>query len=276
MNHSRLRTAGWSALALAVAALWAFPVYWMAATALRPGAEIRAADPRLWPRHPTLAHFEQVAADPLFWTALGNSAVVTGATVAAAVTLAFASALAVARFRFRGRGAYLAVVLLVQLVPHVALVIPLFLTLSDVGLTDSVPGLVLTYLAFVLPFALWTLRGFIAAVPRELEEAALVDGCSRFGAFRRIILPLVLPGLIATSVYAMVLAWNEYLFAYFLLASPEQYTVPLWLTHFVTSEGTDYGALMAGAVIVALPVVVLFALVQRHLAGGLTAGAVKG
>lgn len=110
--------------------------------------------------------------------------------------------------------------MLVQMVPHVALVIPIFLTLSDVGLSDSITGLVVTYLAFVLPFAVWTLRGFVAAVPRELEEAAMVDGCGRAAAFRRVVLPLTLPGLIATSVYAMVLAWNEYLFAYFLLGTP--------------------------------------------------------
>ena len=190
--------------------------------------------------------------------------------------VAFGSALAIARFRFRGRGAYLTAVMLVQMVPHVALVVPVFLTLSDVGLSDSLPGLVITYLAFILPFAVWTLRGFIASVPKDLEEAAMTDGCTRMGAFRRIILPLTLPGLIATSVYSMILAWNEYLFAYFILASPDKYTVPLWLTHFVTSEGTDYGALMAGSVIVSAPVVVFFMLVQRHLAAGLTAGAVKG
>ncbi|MFJ1704815.1 carbohydrate ABC transporter permease [Kitasatospora sp. NPDC088346] len=270
------RTAALCVLGLAVAAVWAFPVYWMALTAFEPGAEIRAATPRFWPRRPTWEHFAQVTADPLFWHAVRNSAVVTGATVVLAMAVALGSALAVARFRFRGRGLYVAAVMLVQMVPHVALVIPIFLTLGDVGLSDSIPGLVVTYLAFVLPFAVWTLRGFVAAVPRELEEAAMVDGCGRAAVFRRVVLPLALPGLVATSVYAMVLAWNEYLFAYFLLGTPDQHTVPLWLTHFVTTEGTDYGALMAGSTIVALPVVVFFLLVQRHLAGGLTAGAVKG
>ncbi|MFD3870078.1 carbohydrate ABC transporter permease [Streptomyces sp. NPDC058623] len=266
----------WTAVGLAVAVVWIFPVYWMAATAFKPGPDIHAAVPQLWPARPTLQHFTKVASDPLFWDAVGNSALVTGLTVLLAVPVAFLSALAIARFRFRGRGVYVTVVMLVQMVPHVALVIPIFLTLSDVGLSDSVTGLVVTYLAFILPFAVWTLRGFIAAVPRELEEAAMVDGCNRTQAFWRIILPLTLPGLIATTVYSMVLAWNEYLFAYFLLGSPDKHTVPLWLTHFVTSEGTDYGALMAGSTIVAVPVVVFFMLVQRHIAGGLTAGAVKG
>lgn len=269
-------TGGWTVLGVLVILVWIFPVYWMATTAFKSTAAMAADPPQLWPHAPTLIHFRKVVDDPLFWDAVRNSALVTGITVPAAVLVAFGSALAIARFRFRGRAAYLTAVMLVQMVPHVALVVPVFLTLSDVGLSDSVPGLVVTYLAFILPFAVWTLRGFVASVPKELEEAAMTDGCTRMGAFRRIILPLTLPGLIATSVYSMILAWNEYLFAYFILATPQKYTVPLWLTHFVTSEGTDYGALMAGSVIVSLPVVVFFMLVQRHLAAGLTAGAVKG
>ncbi|MEW2516621.1 carbohydrate ABC transporter permease [Actinacidiphila alni] len=269
-------TSVWTALGIVVIAVWIFPVYWMATTAFKSGPAMAADPPQLWPHSPTLVHFRKVVDDPLFWDAVTNSALVTAITVPAAVLVAFGSALAIARFRFRGRGLYVTAVMLVQMVPHVALVVPVFLTLSDVGLSDSVPGLVVTYLAFILPFAVWTLRGFIAAVPKDLEEAAMTDGCTRMGAFRHIILPLTLPGLIATSVYSMILAWNEYLFAYFIIASPHKYTVPLWLTHFVTSEGTDYGALMAGSVIVSVPVVVFFMLVQRHLAAGLTAGAVKG
>jgi len=266
----------WTALGVLVIVVWVFPVYWMATTAFKSTGAMAADPPQLWPHTPNLVHFRKVVHDPLFWDAVTNSALVTAITVPLAVLVAFGSALAIARFRFRGRGVYLTAVMLVQMVPHVALVVPVFLTLSDVGLSDSVPGLVVTYLAFILPFAVWTLRGFIASVPRDLEEAAMTDGCTRMGAFRRIILPLTLPGLIATSVYSMILAWNEYLFAYFILASPDKYTVPLWLTHFVTSEGTDYGALMAGSVIVSAPVVVFFMLVQKHLAAGLTAGAVKG
>ncbi|MCL2553516.1 MAG: carbohydrate ABC transporter permease [Actinomycetia bacterium] len=266
----------WTALGVLVIAVWVFPVYWMATTAFKSTPAMEADPPQLWPHTPTLIHFRKVVDDPLFWDAVRNSALVTGITVPVAVLVAFASALAIARFRFRGRGTYLAAVMLVQMVPHVALVVPVFLTLSDVGLSDSVPGLVVTYLAFILPFAVWTLRGFVGSVPKDLEEAAMTDGCTRMGAFRRIILPLTLPGLIATSVYAMILAWNEYLFAYFILASPDKYTVPLWLTHFVTSEGADYGAMMAGSVIVSTPVVIFFMIVQRHLAAGLTAGAVKG
>lgn len=269
-------TRGWTLLGLVVTFVWIFPVYWMATTAFKSADAMAAQPPQLWPHSPDLVHFRRVVRDPLFWDAVRNSALVTAITVPAAVLIAFASALAIARFRFRGRGTYLAAVMLVQMVPHVALVVPVFLTLSDLGLSDSVPGLVVTYMAFILPFAVWTLRGFVASVPKDLEEAAMTDGCTRMQAFRRIILPLTLPGLIATSVYSMILAWNEYLFAYFILATPQKYTVPLWLTHFVTSDGTDYGALMAGSAIVSAPVVLFFMLVQRHLAAGLTAGAVKG
>ncbi|WP_308167776.1 carbohydrate ABC transporter permease [Catellatospora tritici] len=263
-------------LGLVVAVVWLFPVYWMATTAIKPGRDMYAAEPQLIPLHPTMQHINRVLDDPAFWQALRNSATVTAITVVFAMAVAFLSAVAVARFNFRGRKAFLASVLVVQLVPHVALIIPLFLTLSGLGFADSLTGLVVAYLAFALPFAVWTMRGFVSGVPRELEEAAMIDGCTPLEAFRRVTLPLVLPGLIATSIFTMILSWNEYLVAYFLTSSPDRYTLPLWLTHFITSEGAEFGPLMAGSTLIALPVAICFALAQRNLAHGLTAGAVKG
>jgi N,N'-diacetylchitobiose transport system permease protein len=134
---------------------------------------------------------------------------------------------------------------------------------------------IITYMAFVLPFAVWTLRGFIHGVPRELEEAAMVDGTTRFGAFVRVLLPLVAPGLVATSIFAFIQAWNEYIIAYVLLSSPEKQTLTVWLASFTTNRGTAWGPLMAGATLTAIPVVIFFVLVQRRIAFGLTAGAVK-
>jgi N,N'-diacetylchitobiose transport system permease protein len=157
-----------------------------------------------------------------------------------------------------------------------ALVIPLFLSLKSVHLLNTFLGLGLTYVALVLPFTIWTLRGFLQGIPVELEEAALVDGASRGTVIRRILLPLVLPGIVATSVFAFITAWNDFLFAYVVMKDQSGYTLPVWLVSFSTSTGTDYGGLIAASTLFALPVVVFFALVQRRLVEGMTAGAVKG
>jgi N,N'-diacetylchitobiose transport system permease protein len=162
------------------------------------------------------------------------------------------------------------------MVPLNALIIPLYITLSRVHEVNKLSGVIITYMTFVLPFAIWTLRGFILGVPGELEEAAMVDGTTRFGAFVRILLPLVAPGLVATSIFAFIQAWNEYIIAYVLLSSPEKQTLTVWLASFTTNRGTEWGPLMAGATLTAVPVVIFFLLVQRRIAFGLTSGAVRG
>ncbi|NUO59817.1 MAG: carbohydrate ABC transporter permease [Hamadaea sp.] len=275
---------GYSALGLVIAVVWAFPIYWMVSTAFKSGRDMYSATPQLIPLHPTGRNFAEVFGDDTFWQAAGNSAIATVLTVVLAMAVAFAAAVAVARFRFFGRRTFLISILIMKMVPSIALVIPIFLTLTEIQdaslgalqLTDAVPGLVIAYLAFALPFAVWALRGFVLGVPSELEEAAMIDGCSQVQAFRRVTLPLIVPGLVATSIFTMILAWNEYLLTYFLISSPEKYTLPLWLSHFVTTEGTSFGPLMAGATIIAAPVAIFFMFVQRNLARGLTAGAVRG
>jgi len=261
---------------LLVAMVWLFPIYWMVITAFKPGAEQQSIRPYFFPVHPTLANFRVVVDDPVFWRALRNSAIVAAGTVTFAVVVALLAAFAVCRFRFGGRKPFLLAILLVQLVPLPAIVIPVFLTLSAYRLADTLTGLVISYLVFALPFGVWTLRGFVDGIPVELEEAAMVDGCSRLTAFRKVVLPLLAPGLIATAIYTTILAWNEFLLAYFLISSTDEQTLPLWLTHFTLSEGVRYGPLMAGSTLITLPVVVLFMAVQRQITGGLTAGAVKG
>jgi N,N'-diacetylchitobiose transport system permease protein len=166
--------------------------------------------------------------------------------------------------------------IVVQMVPLEALIIPIYLMLDDAGQTDQLAGIIVTYLTFVLPFTIWTLRGFIINIPMELEEAAMVDGCTRAGAFRRILFPLVAPGLVATAVFSFILVWNDYLIAYVLLQSPEKQTLGIWLASFTTNHGTDWGGVMAGSTLYAIPVLVFFLLVQRRVVSGLTAGAVKG
>jgi N,N'-diacetylchitobiose transport system permease protein len=198
------------------------------------------------------------------------------AVVILSVGLALLGALALAKFRFYGRAGFIIVIFAVQMIPLNALIIPLYITLSSVHQVDKLTGVIVTYLTFVLPFCIWTLRGFIGGVPKELEEAALVDGSTRLGAFFRIMLPLVGPGLVATSIFAFIQAWNEYIMAYVLLQSQEKQTLTIWLAFFTTQRGTDWGPLMAGATLTALPVVVFFVLVHRKIAFGLTQGAVRG
>ena len=260
---------------LLVFLVMAFPVYWMVSTAFKPGSDVLSYTPQWVPERPTLANFRDAVGRPHFWDNVKNSLIVVCAVVAISLALAFLAALALAKFRFYGRRAFVIVIFAVQMVPLVALIIPLFIALSRVHQVDKLTGVIVTYVALVLPFCVWTLRGFIAGVPKELEEAAMVDGSTRFGAFVRIMLPLVAPGLVATSVFAFIQAWNEFIIAYVLLSSQEKQTLTIWLANFTTSRGTDWGSLMAGATLTAVPVVVFFVLVHRRIAFGLTAGAVK-
>lgn len=255
--------------------LFAFPVYWMVSTAFKPAWEIRTFDVSLFPRSFTLENFRTAISAAGFWTFLRNSLVVSGAVTVLAVFVALLAATAVARFRFRGRRAYLLAILIVQMVPLEALVIPMYLTLRDADLLNIVPVLIATYMAFVLPFTVWTLRGFVAALPVELEEAAMIDGASRWGAFWRITFPLMGPGLVATAVFAFIQAWNEFIIALTLMEQGNQ-TLPVWLGTFKTAQGVDWGGLMAGSTLIAIPVVVFAVLLQGRIAGGVASGAVKG
>jgi N,N'-diacetylchitobiose transport system permease protein len=255
--------------------LMLFPIYWVLNTAFKPANEVLRFSPTFLPLHPTLANFTSAFKAPLFLQDLLNGVIVTVAAVIGALVVGFLAALSIARFQFYGRKAIILVVLGVQLVPFLALLIPLFLMLQKVGLTNSLIGVSITYLVLILPYTVWTLRGFISAIPRELDEAALIDGCSRFQVFWRIILPLTGPGLVATSVYGFIQAWNEFIIIN-TLNSPEKQNLMAWLLQNQTTRGTAWGPLMAGAIITSLPVVVFFLIIQRNIATGLTAGAVKG
>ena len=272
-----LRRIGVNLLGLAVFAVMVFPVYWMVATAFKRGNDVLSFTPQFIPHNPTLANFRDAIGRDLFWSSVRNSVIVVVAVVVVSVVLAFLAALALAKFRFYGRRAFIVIVFGVQMVPLAALIIPLYIALSSVGQVDRLTGVVISYVALVLPFCVWTLRGFIAGIPKELEEAAMVDGSTRFGAFVRILLPLVGPGLVATSIFAFIQAWNEYIIAYVLLSSASKQTVTIWLADFTTgtTRGVDWGTLMAAATLTALPVVLFFVLVHRRIAFGLTAGAVK-
>ena len=271
----RKTKAGWNLLGLLVFLTAGFPVYWMLNTAIKPAKDTIDPDPSLFPTGFTLDNFRRALAIADFWGPVGRSLIVSVSVVAIGIVVGMLAALAISRFAFRGRKIVIVGILAVQMVPLVAMIIPIFLLLNDLEQYDKLSGLIITYLTFILPFTVWTLRGFIVNIPKELEEAAMVDGCSRTAAFVRVVFPLLAPGMVATSVYAFIQAWNEYLYALMLLSQKNQ-TATVWLGNFTTKHGTEYAPMMAGATMMAVPIVALFLLVQRKMAAGLTAGAVKG
>ncbi len=264
-------------LPLAVAALLAFtlfPVYWMVSTALDPKALTRGSD--LLPSGLTLDHFDFVFDRGNFGTYLLNSAIVGVSTILAAALLSLFAAIAVARLKFTFRTSVLIMVLVVQMVPLEALVIPLFIQMRDYEMLNSLLGLSIVYIALSLPFAIWTLRGFVAAVPKEVEEAAYIDGASWFRMFWSVLLPLVGPGLVATSIFAFITAWNEFVFAYTFMKGSDKYTAAVGIFQFFGENSTAWGPVMASSTLVTLPVMIFFVIVHRRLGSGLAAGAVKG
>jgi N,N'-diacetylchitobiose transport system permease protein len=275
-RRRRARKLGWNLVGLVVLVVMVFPVYWMVATAFKPGQKVLSYTPEWVPLHPTLDNFTEAINRPHFWDSVRNSLIIVTIVVVLSLVLAFLAALALAKFRFYGRKAFIVLILGVQMVPLTALIIPLYILMSRVDQVNKLSGVIAMYLTFVLPFTVWTLRGFLLGVPKELEEAAMVDGTTRFGAFVRILLPLVGPGLVATSIFAFIQAWNEFIIAYVFLQSPEKQTLMVWLASFTSLRGTEWGPLMAGATLTSIPVVIFFLLVQRRIAFGLTAGAVRG
>ncbi|MEU9139823.1 carbohydrate ABC transporter permease [Streptomyces sp. NPDC048404] len=274
-SRPRKSKLGWNLLGLVVFLTAGFPVYWMLNTAIKPAKDAIDSDPSLFPTGFTLDNFRRALDIADFWGPVGRSLIVSLAVVVIGIAVGMLAALAISRFAFRGRKVVIVGILAVQMIPLVAMIIPVFLLLNDLDQYDKLSGLVITYLTFILPFTVWTLRGFIVNIPKELEEAAMVDGCSRTSAFIRVVFPLLAPGMVATSVYAFIQAWNEYLYALMLLSQQNQ-TATVWLGNFTTKHGTEYAPMMAGATMMAVPIVVLFLLVQRKMAAGLTAGAVKG
>jgi N,N'-diacetylchitobiose transport system permease protein len=273
----RSRQLGWDVLGLAVFAVMIFPVYWMVTTAFKSNDEIVALHPTWYPTHPTIQHFRDAIHKPYFWVDVKNSLVIVAVTVAISIVVAFLAAVALARYRFSGRSMFIVFVIGIQMLPQAGLIIPLYVVLARNHLGNALTGVIITYLTFVLPFAVWTLRGFLIGIPKELEEAAMVDGSTRLGVFVKILLPLMAPGLVATSVFVFITVWNEYIFARVLLNDQAKQTVTVWLSYFYgSSRHTDWGALMAASTLTAIPVILFFLLVQRRIAFGLTSGAVRG
>ncbi|MEU7003771.1 carbohydrate ABC transporter permease [Nonomuraea sp. NPDC046570] len=272
MSRSRLAA---DTVAVVVAFLTAFPIYWMVLSALKPAGEIQSLDVRPWTLSPTLDHFERVLTGENFGRYLLNSAAVALTVVVLSALVAFLAAVAVTRFHFKFRTTVLIMFLIAQMVPVEALTIPLFFLMRDLGVLNTLASLVLVQLAFSLPFAIWMMRGFVAAVPESLEEAAMIDGASRPVVLWRILFPLVAPGLVATSVFSFITAWNDFLFARtFIISAKDSQTLPAALLVFFKPDENDWGGIMAASTLMTIPVLIFFVAVQRKLVSGL-GGAVK-
>lgn len=264
------------AAALSIVTFAMFPVLWALLTSLKPEADIVTATIRYIPDRVTFENYVAIWTRSNFPTLIVNSAVVTLTTVVICVVIGTLASYAVARYRFHGRRELMLFYLVVRMFPAVMIIVPLFILMRSVGLLDSRLGLALAYTTFLLPVFIWMMKGFFDAVPSELEEAARIDGASRIGAMLRIVLPLVVGGLVATAVFVAIGAWNEFLFALMLTTSTGSRTWPVGLQLMVGEFQLPWGALSAGGIISIVPVVVLFAIVQRAMVRGLTAGAVKG
>ncbi|WP_223695263.1 carbohydrate ABC transporter permease [Leifsonia poae] len=276
-RRRRKRRVGTNVLAIVFSLIWIFPVYWMINTALKPRPEVMTPTPLFLPVHPTLDNFIAAVTQTNFFEALRNSVIVVFGALIVAVALSLFASAALSRFRFRGRKTIMVIILAIQMLPGTALLIPQFLIFNDLNLVGTFAGLMLAYVATVLPFSIWVMRGFFVAIPVEIEEAAMMDGASTWRTLWSVLFPLVAPGVISASVFGFITAWNDYLVAYTFMKEPSQYTLPIWLSSFSTpTTGTDYGGQMAASVLFALPVVIFFMIIQRNLVTGMSAGAVKG
>jgi N,N'-diacetylchitobiose transport system permease protein len=282
-TSKRARTAGLNGFGLLIALVTLFPIFWMISTALKPSQEIYSLTPNLVPTHPTLGNFREVISGQVtggigpVWLFFRNSLAVALATVLISSLLSLLASVAVARFRFRLRTTFLIMLLIVQMVPAQALIIALFRDFDRLNLLDSLTGLIVVYSAQALPVSIWMLRNFVATIPKELEEAAAIDGASSLRIFWRILFPLVAPGLVATSIFAFISAYNEFIVALtFLGQTHSDYTLPIYVQFFFGRGGAEWGPIMAASTLYTIPVMIFFLVVRRRLVGGLVAGAVKG
>lgn len=275
--RNRISKIALNSFVILVALVWLLPVYWMVKSSFQPENELLSWPPYLFPTSFTLEHYSSAFANENFWPALRSSLSVAIITVLAAGICSLLAAMALSRFRFKGRRIMIIAILVVQMIPAEALFISQYRFLDSWGLLNSVAGLSILYIGTIIPFITWMMRGFVDGIPIDLEEAAMVDGCSRFKAFRIVTLPLLLPGIVATSVFGFLFAWNEYTLALIVLSKDSAVTLPIWIQSFQQGlKVTDWGAVMAGATLIAIPVIIIFVLIQNRISQGMVAGAVKG
>lgn len=251
------------------------PFFWMFSVSLKPPEEPFAIPARMWPENPTLANYAS-AFRPEFRTYFMNSMIVSGASVFITVTLALFAAYSFTRGQLFAITVLMGAVVLAQMFPHAAIIIPIYKMMRSADLLNTYTALIVSYVSITLPVAIWMLRGFLVKLPVSLEEAAAVDGASPLRVFRDIVVPLARPGIISVAVYVLIITWQEFLFALSFTSSNEMRTLPVGLNDFIGQYGIRYGELMASSVMVSMPVVAIFFFLQRYFVAGLTAGAVKG
>jgi multiple sugar transport system permease protein len=253
-----------------------FPFYWMTITSLKSEGQMRSLVSMFWPSPLVFENYEQLLRKTNFTSWFANSAIVAVSSTLLATAVGTIGAYALARLRFRGRAFMSSATLITYLVPPSILFIPLYAQIRTLGLSDSLAGLIAAYPSFTVPFVTWLLMGYFESIPVELEESAMIDGATRFGAFRRIILPLAAPGVLAAALYAFTQAWNEFLYALVFITDVKQRTLPVGLSSFITGDVYGWGYLMAGAVLTTVPVIIVYIYLQKYMVEGLTAGSVKG
>jgi len=259
-----------------VAAVCLFPFLWMWMSSIKELRELYTIPPVWFPAMPTLENYRTVLFESNVPRYFLNSLIISFGATGLALFIAIFAAYGFARFKFRGKTFYQSFVLIGQLLPTAAIIVPLFVTLRTLGLVNTYLGLILVYMIITLPLAVWMLTSYFRSIPVELEEAAIIDGSSRIGVLFRITLPLSIPGIIAVLVYSFVTTWNEFIFALTFATDSSVKTLPIWLAEFTTEFNTDWGAVMAASMIMTVPIAVLFLSMQRMFVGGMTAGATKG
>jgi multiple sugar transport system permease protein len=272
----RSQTAGSYGVLLLLLVIVVFPFYWMTVTSFKSEEQMRSLVSMFWPRPVVLDNYRQLLGKTDFLAWFRNSVTVAVSSTLLAAAIGTIGAYALARLSFLGRAFMSSAVLITYLVPPSILFIPLYAQMRNLGLADSLAGLIAAYPSFTVPFVTWLLMGYFESIPVELEEAAMIDGATRFGAFRRVILPLAAPGVLAASLYAFTQAWNEFLYALVFITDVKLRTLPVGLSTFITGDVYGWGYLMAGAVLTTLPVIIAYIYLQRYMVEGLTAGSVKG
>ena len=273
---ARLQLAGSYGFLVGLVVLVVFPFYWMTVTSFKGEEQMRSLVSMFWPRPLVTDNYRHLLGKTEFVTWFGNSVLVSVSSTLLATAIGTIGAYALARLKFLGRAFMSSAVLITYLVPPAILFIPLYAQIRTMGLADSLAGLIAAYPSFTVPFVTWLLMGYFGSIPEELEEAAMIDGATRFCAFRRIILPLAAPGVLAASLFAFTQAWNEFLYALVFISDVKQRTLPVGLSTFITGDVYGWGYLMAGAVLTTLPVILVYTYLQRYMVEGLTAGSVKG
>ena len=273
---SRTATIGAYAGLVAFAVFAVFPLYWTITSSLRSRNDLFASPPELHPFFFDVVFYDRVFVNTPFGTMFFNSMYISLVTTALTVAVSAMAGHSLARMRFRGKMLITRGVLIAYIFPQILLLVPLFVVIVRMGLANTFTGLIMTYMTFSLPFGIWMLTAYFKTIPIDLEEAALLDGASRFQIFTRIVLPLSKPGLAAVGIFTFIHAWNEFLYALVLLSSEKKATLPVGIFRLLGAEAVDWGAILAATTMMVLPVLLVFMAFERHLVGGLTAGATKG